>query len=133
VKKHEMDQWVKEGRLEYLGHRDDIYELIVDSEVVVLPSYREGTPRSLLEAASLGRPIITTDVPGCREVVIDRKTGFLCMPFSGRSLADKCFEYIAMSRQDKLAMGRESRKLAESKFDEKIVIDAYIDKIKELT
>jgi glycosyltransferase involved in cell wall biosynthesis len=133
IKPDQLEQWIEEGRIEYLAHRDDIISLINESEVVVLPSYREGTPRSLLEAASCSRPLITTNVPGCREVVNDHINGFLCEVRSAEDLAKKCFTYLGLSETKKLEMGSASRALVEQKFDEKIVIKAYMDKILELT
>ena len=102
-------------------------------EVAVLPSYREGTPRSLLEAAACGRPLITTDVPGCREVVNNNQNGFLCEARSANDLADKMKDYLDMSKEVKLKLGQESRRLVEDRFDENLVIKAYLDKINELT
>lgn len=128
-----LKKWIDNGWVEYLSHRDDIAELINQSEVVVLPSYREGTPRSLLEGAACGRPLITTDVPGCREVVRDGENGYLCEVKSAASLASKCMAYLKLALEKKLAMGKASRRLVEEKFDEDRVIQAYVDKIQEVT
>ncbi len=95
---------------------------------VVLPSfYREGTPRSLLEAAAAGRPIITTDMPGCRNAVRDGETGFLCQPKDVKSLAQALTAFLELSEDQRVAMGRKARALAQSAFDEQIVISAYRD------
>ncbi len=98
----------------YLGFKDNISEYMLASDIIVLPSYREGTPRSLIEALALGRVIVTTNVPGCRETVVDGWNGYLCEPKSAKSLASK----IEMVDQDfsTLAINR-SRKLCEDKYD----------------
>src|SRR5207253_2073385 len=72
----ELDSMI-EGGVEYLGKMDDVRPAIADASVYVLPSYREGTPRSVLEAMAMGRPVVTTDAPGCREPVVDGENGFL--------------------------------------------------------
>lgn len=110
----------------------NIKEIIARADVVVLPSYREGTPRTLLEAAAMGRPLISTDVPGCREVVNDGVNGFLCKVQNASSLAQKINLFIALSEEEQRAMGLASRKLVEERFDEKIVIAEYSRKIRQL-
>ena len=78
VRKEELDGWVAEGSIEYLGKLDDVRPAIIDCSVFVLPSfYREGTPRTILEALAVGRAVITTDAPGCRETVVEGRNGFL--------------------------------------------------------
>lgn len=133
ISKLELEHWVANDWIDYLPHRDDIPELISLAEVAVLPSYREGTPRSLLEAGACGKPLITTDVPGCREVVTDKLNGFLCKARSSIDLADKMKDYLKMGTEEKLRMGQASRRLIENRFDENHVIRAYLDKIDELT
>jgi len=78
IAQEQLDQWAEEGVIEYLGETDDVRPFVGNASVHVLPSYREGTPRLVLEAMSMGRPIITTDAPGCRETVIDGRNGFWC-------------------------------------------------------
>jgi glycosyltransferase involved in cell wall biosynthesis len=133
ISQREVNDWEKKGLIDYFSHRDDIANLITEAEVLVLPSYREGTPRSLLEGAAMGRPLITTDVPGCREVVEHEVNGYLCEVKSASSLAEMCIKYLCLSQKEKWQMGKKSRELAEMKFDEKYVISAYLDKIKDLT
>jgi len=123
----ESGKWVK-----YLGENDDVKSVIEDADVVVLPSYREGTPRTLLEAAAMSRPLVTTDVPGCREVVSDGQNGFLCEAKSGNSLTKKIELFLALTQAEKKSMGEASRKLVEKRFDENIVIAEYTRKIKQL-
>ena len=77
VSDQQLDAWIADGTLEYLGPLTDIRPALQAAHVLVLPSYREGTPRSVLEAMSMGRAVITTDAPGCRETIIDGEQGFL--------------------------------------------------------
>jgi len=125
VTQDEVDLWVKEGLIEYLGTSDDVRPFIKSADCIVLPSYREGTPRTLLEAAAMARPIIATNVPGCKEVVIDAETGYLCEVRNGEDLSRKMEQFCMLSSDAKKTMGQKSRALAERKFDEKIVIQAY--------
>ncbi|MCP4459946.1 MAG: glycosyltransferase family 4 protein [Cytophagales bacterium] len=122
----------KENFITYLGHSDDVKQMISQADVVVLPSYREGTPRTLLEAAAMSRPLIATNAPGCREVVSDGINGFLCDVKSAESLTTKIDLFLALNQEEKRAMGVASRKLVVNKFDEKIVIEEYSRKIKQL-
>lgn len=113
--------------INYLKHSDSIPNILSNSSVFVLPSYREGVPRSTQEALASGLPVITTDVPGCRETVKDQKNGFLVKPFDEYDLRDKMLWFIKNKRLIK-SMGDESRKIAEEKFDisnqNKILISA---------
>ena len=116
----------------YLEHTDDVKKEINEADVVVLPSYREGTPRTLLEAAAMSRPLITTDVAGCREVVDDGVNGFLCEAKNAQSLARKMELFLSLTNSEKAEMALASRKLVRSRFDESIVIAEYSRKIKQL-
>ena len=82
-----MQAWQREGVIDYLGEAQDVRAFIGNADCVVLPSYREGVPRTLMEASAMGRPIVATDVPGCREVVENGVTGLLCEVKSADSLA----------------------------------------------
>lgn len=116
IAQSELDAWVADGTLEFLGKLDDVRPAITASTVYVLPSYREGTPRTVLEAMAMGRPIITTDAPGCRETVIDGDNGFLVPVQSVDALVDAMLKFI---EDPTLAprMGRRSRQIAEDKYD----------------
>jgi len=129
VPRETVEEWKREGIVFYLGQTDDVRPHIAAADCVVLPSYREGTPRSLLEAAAMARPLIATDVPGCREVVDDGINGWLCKAKNAEDLADKMLRFIAASQEQRLEMGRQSRLKAEREFDERVVIDAYLDAI----
>ncbi len=122
----EMEALSAEFPVEYLGPRDDVRPTVVEADCVVLPSfYHEGTPRSLLEAGAMGRPIITTDWPGCRDVVDNGRNGYLCRPEDSEDLADKMRRILDMTDDERIAMGSASRKRMETHFDENIVIKAY--------
>jgi len=130
ISKSQMDEWVAEGVVRYLGVSDSVREEIAQVDCVVLPSfYREGTPRTLLEAAAMARPIITTDSVGCRDVVDDGVNGFLCRPRDASDLADKMERMIGMSQTEREAMGLRGREKVEREFDEKIVIEKYLGAI----
>ncbi len=132
VTQEEVKEWEKEGLITYIGKTDNIQQTMKGVHCVVLPSYREGTPKTLIEAAALGKPIVTTDVPGCREVVIDHKNGFLCEVKNPEDLADKMEKVFRLSSEEIVKMGNESRILAENKFDERFVIQKYLEVIKEI-
>jgi glycosyltransferase involved in cell wall biosynthesis len=127
VSSAQMDEWVKEGVVEYLGVADDVKPYLISADCVVLPSYREGVPRSLLEAAAIGRPIVTTDAVGCRDAVDDGVNGLLCQIGDAGDLADKLLHIIEMNHQDREIMGQAGRKKMELEFDEKIVIGKYLE------
>ncbi|TAE97540.1 MAG: glycosyltransferase, partial [Runella slithyformis] len=100
ISAEQMEAWQKEGLMTYLGRVSDVRPMIEDADCVVLPSYREGTPRTLLEAASMSKSIITTDVAGCRETVEDGANGFLCEPQNAEDLANKMLK-IKVTEVDK--------------------------------
>jgi glycosyltransferase involved in cell wall biosynthesis len=106
---------------------------IADADCVVLPSYyREGIPRSLLEAVAMGRPLIAADSIGTREPVRNGRNGFLCRPRDPQDLASKMLAMAALSPQERLAMGEASRRIAEERFDERIVLNAYLEQVETL-
>jgi glycosyltransferase involved in cell wall biosynthesis len=127
-----LNQWIKDGLMEYIPFQKDIRSFIASSDCVVLPSYREGTPKTLLEAAAMGKPLIATDVPGCREVIDDGKNGFLCEVKNGKDLADKMLKMCQLDHEALKRMGENSRKLVLLKYDEKIVIRKYLEVINEV-
>ena len=132
ISSEEMQAWVDEGVVNYLGVSDNVLDFLRQADCVVLPSYREGTPRSLLEAASVGKPIITTDAVGCREVVDDGINGFLCEPRSTDDLKAKMEQMLLLPEAERLQMGLKGREKMLNQFDEKIVIDIYVKAIEEL-
>ncbi|WP_303310042.1 glycosyltransferase family 4 protein [Hymenobacter sp. BT730] len=132
VKRAVFEEWLQAGNIEYLGTSDNVAAHIAQADVVVLPSYREGTPKTLLEAAAMGKPIVTTDVPGCRETVIDGHNGLLCQVRNGPDLARKMLQIQDLSDEQLAEMGRASRRLAEDKFDEQLVLDKYLRLVAEI-
>lgn len=134
VSESEMQAWVDEGIVKYLGVSDCVEQEIGKIDCVVLPSfYREGVPKSLLEAGAMGKPIITTDNVGCRDTVDHGVNGFLCEPRSSQSLMEMLDKVICMTHQQRLSMGLRSRHKMESEFDEQIGIAKYLSAIIELT
>ena len=132
VSKEDMQAWVDEGIVNYLGISDIVEQDIAKIDCMVLPSYyREGVPKSLLEAGAMGKPIVTTDNVGCRETVDDGVNGYLCELRSTESLIEKLELIINKSHQERLAMGEKSRLKIQNEFDEKIVINKYLQAIKE--
>lgn len=132
IDKNELEEWIASGSIKYYDHSNEITTIIKEHDVVVLPSYREGTPRTLLEGAALGRPLIATNVPGCKEVVKDGYNGFLCEPQSAKSLYDKLKLFLSLSKQEKSQLAANSRTLVEQTYDERIVIDMYHDVIRRI-
>ncbi|WP_312796569.1 glycosyltransferase family 4 protein [Tianweitania sp.] len=128
-----VEMWEREGIVEYLGTTPDVRPFIRSVQCVVLPSYREGAPRTLIEAAAMARPLIATDVPGCRSVVDDEVTGFLCAARSADSLAAAMERVLQLPQQARTAMGRAGRLKMEREFDQAIVLAAYEKAIGELT
>lgn len=130
----DLNALVKEGIIVYPGYVNNVQDWIADSSVFVLPSYyREGVPRSTQEAMAIGRPIITTNVPGCRETVIDGINGWLIPAFIPEILAEKMCWFIENVHQIE-AMGLESLRLARERFDERVVnkiLADYFDDAKE--
>lgn len=112
----QVEELVATGLIDYPGQVANVVEWIADSHVFVLPSYREGVPRSTQEAMAVGRAIITTDVPGCRETVIDGKNGFIVPKWNPQALAEKMIYFIENPEQIQV-MGEESYKIAQEKFD----------------
>jgi len=121
-----LRSWIAMGLIDYLGACDDVRPHLAAADCVVLPSfYREGVPRSLLEAAAMSRPVITTDAIGCRDTVDDQLSGLLCKPRDSADLAEKIGRFMAMPPAERVLMGRRARQKMERDFDERIVIDAY--------
>lgn len=127
IQKSQLEKWSKLNNLEWLGHRTDIASLYKEAHIAVLPSYREGLPKSLIEACAIGRPIIATDVPGCREVVDDGVNGYLVLPKDSKDLSAK-LELLIDSEALRNAMGKASRAKAENEFG----IDQVVNKTFEV-
>ena len=132
VEEELLATWQEKGWVTYWGSSVDVREPLTLADCVVLPSYREGTPRALLEAAAMGRPLIATDVPGCREVVQHGVNGFLCRSRDVQDLADQMQAILQMSDSKLSQMGQASRQYVEDRFDEQRVIDSYLKVVDEL-
>lgn len=134
VSKEILDTDVESGAISYLGVSNNVpSELSKPGTVIVLPSYHEGLSMSLIEACASGRPIITTDISGCRETVDDGENGFLVPVKNSDVLADAMLRFVELSADKKREMSRKSREKAEKTFDVKYVQDAYDDVIGELS
>lgn len=125
VRREDLKAWIHEETIEYHGFTDNMKSYYALADCVVLPSYREGTSRTLLEALAMGKPIITTDTPGCRETVVEKENGYLCKVKDPTSLLQAMESFMALDPQKRLAMGKHSRAKAELEFDEKFVINKY--------
>jgi len=124
-------EFLHNSNVKWLGHRDDVLELTALSDIYVLPSYREGVPRTLLEAASMAKPIVTTNTVGCREVVIDGYNGLIVPIKDSKELAKK-IEVLIKHKDTRKIMGDNGRILAIKEFDVKQVVKQYVELYKEL-
>ena len=127
ITRQEIDSWVAQGVIDYLGTSDDVRPFIAAATAIVLPSYREGLPRSLLEAAAMARPLVAADAPGCRDVVEDGVNGYLCAVRDPGSLADAMRRVAELPPAERLAMGQAARRKVQAQFSEDFVIRAYLD------
>jgi len=125
IEEKKLLEWKESKVVKFLGYREDINSLFHKSSIVVLPSYREGFPKVLQEAAACGRPVIASDVPGCRDVVRDGVTGFLISPIDPKVLAKK-IGYLLSNKVLLKKMGKEARELAEREFSSDEVIKKHL-------
>lgn len=132
VKQEQMLKWMEEGHIKYWGIAADVRHFIRRAHVVVLPSYREGVPRSILEAMAMGTPIITTDAAGCRDTVKAGLNGWLTPPANASALAGAMLEACCMNESELTQMGEYSRQIALAEFDEKIITGKYLYLINHL-
>ena len=132
ITQKELNIWINHGLVNYLGKRDDVSYILSMADCIVLPSYREGLPRSLLEAAAMEKPIVTTNVPGCKDVVDHGINGYLCEVKNIDDLYMKMEQMFLLSQQKRETMGKNGRKKIIHMFDEKIVIEKYIQKVCEI-
>ena len=121
-----------EGVVEQLGTTDDVRPFIAGATAVVLPSYREGLPRSLLEAAAMARPLVASDVPGCRDVIEDGVNGYICAARDVASLSEAMRRLANLPRDEQLAMGEAGRRRVQERYSEAFVIRAYLDILAEV-
>lgn len=124
-----LRDWISRGVVSYLGTTADIRDFIARADCIVLPSYREGIPRSLLEASSMAVPVIASDAPGCRDVVQNEITGFLCQSENAQDLANAFEKFLAMNELERQAMGQAGRAHVIKQYDERKIIGIYIEKL----
>jgi len=132
ISKTQVEQWQRQELIHYMGETDDVAPFIEKADCIVLPSYREGMPLSLLEGASMCKGLIATDTPGCRDIVQDGVNGYLCKNKDGIDLADKMERYYHLSPDERRKMGEAGRQLVLRRFTREIVAGIYLDKIKTL-
>lgn len=128
-----LDRWVAAGWIDYLGHAEDVRPYIAAADCIVLPSYREGTPRVLLEAAAMARPLVATDVPGCRDVVTDGRSGLLCRAQDADDLADTMRRMLAMRPEARAGLAVAAQADVITRYSETSVIQAYRHALKKQT
>lgn len=127
-----IENWTKQEVINYLGEVNNIQPYIEDSDCIVLPSYREGTSRVLLEAAAMSKPLIASNVPGCKEIVSDGINGYLCIPRDSNDLQKQMLKMLQLSKYERYEMGKQGRKKVEKFYDQNLVFEIYqneIDKI----
>lgn len=127
----ELLHWIENQSVEYLGPTDDVRPFIARAGVVVLPSYREGMPRVLLEGMAMGKPIITTDSVGCRETVDEGRNGFIVPSENADALAEAMLRFLRLPLAVQLEMGRHSRQKAATEFSNSVVLPQYLQLIHE--
>ena len=132
ISEEELKGWLRNKQVKYLGKQDNMVKILSNADIMVLPSYREGLSKSLIEAASMNLPIITTNTPGCVEVVEHGENGFLCKVQDSSDLEKKMEEMICLSERERVIMGEKGRDLVLTKYDEKFVIEMYKNKIIEV-
>jgi len=132
ITRAELDRWIASGLVEYLGEAEDVRPYIAAATAVVLPSYREGLPRSLLEGAAMARPLVASDVPGCRDLVREGVNGTLCEPRNAASLAEAMLRLAELPSARRAQLGKASRTMVEERYSERFVIDAYLDALRAL-
>ena len=131
ITQSQLHNWINEGVIDYLGEKKDVRKYIAEADCVVLPSYREGTSNTLLEAGSMEKPTITTNTTGCREIVTDQVTGLICNVKDEIDLADKMQKMISFGEEKRKEMGKKARQKIIREYDKQIVIAAYLKAIRE--
>jgi glycosyltransferase involved in cell wall biosynthesis len=132
LKESALNEWQSEGVVEWWGHREDMPQILAQAAIVALPSYREGMPRTLLEAAATGRPIVTTEVPGCRQAVIHGETGLLVPSRDSAALA-RALKTVIDDHALRVRMGRAARAMAERRWDINKIMRETLDVYKTVS
>ncbi len=129
ITQSQLQHWIEEGIIDYMGEKKDVRKFIAEADCIVLPSYREGTSNILLEAASMEKPVITTNTTGCKEIVEDGITGLLANVKDDIDLAEKMERMILFTEEQRNDMGKKARQKIIKEYDKQIVIDAYLKAI----
>jgi glycosyltransferase involved in cell wall biosynthesis len=132
ISSHQISEWGKESGVEWLGSSDSMEQIYAAVDCVVLPSYREGMPRSLLEAGAMGLPVVATNVPGCRNIVEHGYNGLLCEVKNSSSLMQAMQQIMVMTEQERLMMGENGRTLVSQNYGEHLVIEATMRSIESI-
>ena len=133
ITKSDLQNWIDEGIIDYMGEKKDVRKFIAKADCIVLPSYREGTSNILLEAASMEKPAITCNTTGCKEIVEDGVTGYLCEVKNGPDLADKMEKMLLLSPEQREVMGKKAREKIIREYDKEIVLKAYLKAIDDVS
>ena len=132
ISEKDLKTWIQSNLINYLGNTDEVEIELAKADCVVLPSYREGLSKVLIEASSMALPIVTTNVPGCKDVVVDGITGFLCKPKDAKDLKIKMEKMISLPVHEREEMGKKARKRAIDIFDVKKVVAIYYEAIRSI-
>ena len=132
VTAEELQKWIDSGVIDYLGETDEVMSFMAEAKCIVLPSYREGTSRVLLEAAACGRPIIASNVPGCKEITRSGVNGFLCEARDPMSLKNEMLRMLQLDEQTLKRFGLESRMIVEREYSHTFVTEAYLNVLESL-
>lgn len=127
--REEINEMIKEKSIKYIEFSNEIHKYIQESHVIINPTYHEGLSNVLLEAGACGRPVIATDIPGCKEVFEDCVTGYACRPKDSKSLLESIERFIELPYDKKIEMGINARKKIEAEFDRYLVVNAYVQEI----
>jgi len=133
IPREQLVQWQNNGTIVYLGETDNVIPFIAAADCIVLPSYREGMPLSLLEGASMCKALIASDVAGCRAIVKNAVNGFLCEPQNADDLAKKMEQYYHLPAAEKTALGVAGRDMVLANFTQEMISGIYVNKLYELT
>lgn len=133
ISTQQVQEWTRNNNITYLGHTDHVAGYIEQADCIVLPSYREGMPLSLLEGASMCKALIATDTAGCREIIQDGINGYLCRKKDDADLADKMEKYYHLPQEEKRQMGIEGRNRILRHFTKELITGIYLDKINRLS
>lgn len=133
ISKEQVDDWVQKGYVNYLGPTDDVRHFIAKADCIVLPSYREGVSMILMESAAMQKPLIATNVPGCRDLINSSVSGYTCQMQDYQDLVAKMEKMLHLSEKQRQKMGKEGRKLMVEEYNENLVIEKYLQVIRKLT